>query len=399
MPDERIRVLRVIARLNVGGPALHATLLTEQLDPARYASTLVAGTEGEDEGDFLALRGRPLSTIVRVPELGREIRTAQDVRALGRLVRLIRLHRPHIVHTHTAKAGAVGRVAAWLCRVPVVVHTYHGHVFEGYFSPAVTRAYVRIERWLARRSSVLVAVTDRVRRDVLALGIGTPDRVVVVPPGLELDGLAGAERHRGELRRELGLADAVPLVGIVARLVPIKAHETFLRAAVRVSDAVPDAHFAIAGGGERREELEGMVRSLGLAARTHFLGWRADLARVYADLDVVALTSRNEGSPIALIEAMAAARPVVSTRAGGVADVVADGETGLLAEVDDHDGLAAAVVRVLQDQELARRLGASGRRHALRSYGSGRLLADIDSLYTRLLAGPSAASAGASRPR
>jgi glycosyltransferase involved in cell wall biosynthesis len=142
-----------------------------------------------------------------------------------------------------------------------------------------------------------------------------------------------------------------------------------------------------------------MVRSLGLAARTHFLGWRADLARVYADLDVVALTSRNEGSPIALIEAMAAARPVVSTRAGGVADVVADGETGLLAEVDDHDGLAAAVVRVLQDQELARRLGASGRRHSLRSYGSGRLLADIDSLYTRLLAGPSAASAGASRPR
>jgi glycosyltransferase involved in cell wall biosynthesis len=381
----RIRVLRIIARLNVGGPAIHATLLTERLDPARYEPLLVSGTESPGEGSFLELQGRSLSAMRRIPALGPEIHGVRDLAVLEELIRLIRDVKPHIVHTHTAKAGALGRLAAWWCGVPVVVHTYHGHVFDGYFSRAKTRVFVAVERWLARRTHCLVAVSDRVRTEVLARGIGSLDRFVVVPLGLDLDRFAIGERRRGELRRELGLDPAAPLIGIVARLVPIKAHEVFLAMAAQVAASRPDARVLVIGDGERRAELESLVSRLGLGDRTHFLGWRADLDRLYADLDAVVLTSRNEGSPVALIEAMAAARPVVSTRVGGVPDLITDGETGLLAPVDDVPAIAAAVLRVLDDRGLADRLGRAGRARVLSDFSSERLLDDVDRLYRRLL--------------
>jgi glycosyltransferase involved in cell wall biosynthesis len=382
---ERIRVLRIIARLNVGGPAIHASLLTDRLDPSRYESTLAAGAVEPTEGDYLALQGRTLPRLVEVGGLGREIRGAQDLAALAALVRLVRRLRPHIVHTHTAKAGTLGRLAAWLCRVPVVVHTYHGHVLRGYFSPAKTRAFAAIERALARVTDALVAVSPRVRQELLELGIGRADRFEVVPLGLDLEPFASAERRRGELRRELGLDAATPLAGIVARLVPIKAHEILLAAARLLADRPAPPRVVIAGDGERRAELEALAAADGLRGRVHFLGWRADLPRIYADLDVVVLCSRNEGSPVALIEAMAAGRPVVATRVGGVPDVVIDGESGLLVPEDDAPALAQAIARVLDEGELARRLGAAGRRQALERFGAGRLVRDIDALYARLL--------------
>jgi glycosyltransferase involved in cell wall biosynthesis len=270
--------------------------------------------------------------------------------------------------------------------VPVVVHTYHGHVFDGYFSPWRTRLVVSAERLLARRASALIAVTERVRRDVLTRGIGRPDRVVVVPLGLDLDRMQAAPARRGELRAELGLAPATPLVGIVARLVPIKAHETFLQAAKAMAPVRPDARFLIAGDGERRGALEAMARELGLGDRVRFLGWRADLDRLYADLDVVVLTSKNEGSPVALIEAMAAGRPVVSTRAGGVEDVVADGVTGRVVPIGDAGALARVVIDLLEQPDEAARLGAAAREAVVARFASSRLVADVDRLYRRLLA-------------
>ena len=384
--EPRVRVLRVIARLNVGGPALHALLLTERLDPARYESRLATGQVGSAEGDYLELHGAVPHGLVSIPSLGRDVRGGRDWTAFWALVRLIRSFRPHVVHTHTAKAGALGRLAAAFCRVPVVVHTYHGHVFEAYFSALATRAVVAVERMLAWRSDALVAVTERVRRDLLARGIGRDHRVVVVPLGFDLAPMLAAPARRGELRRELGLAPETPLVGIVARLVPVKAHETFLQAARAVMPARPDVVFLVVGDGERRTALEAMARELGLAARVRFLGWRADLDRLYADLDVVVLTSRNEGSPVALIEAMAAGRPVVSTRAGGVEDVVTDGETGLLAPVGDAGGIGRAVLDLLEDPARAARLGAAARAAVVPRFGSSRLVGDIDALYRRLLA-------------
>lgn len=378
-----IRVVRVIARLNIGGPAIHATLLAERLDPARFTTTLVTGTEDASEGNYLALHGRQADVEV-IPDLGREIRPLRDVKTLRTLMAVIRRVRPHVVHTHTAKAGAVGRLAAIFTGVPVVVHTFHGHVLRGYFSPAKTEVYRTIERGLARRTHRLLTVTDRVRDELIALGVGRADQYTTVPLGFDLAPLVQAERRRGELRAELGLGDA-PLVGIVARLVPIKAHEVFLAAAARIHAAQPAVRFLVVGDGERRQALEQQVDTLGLRAVTHFLGWRADLDRLYADLDVVVLTSRNEGSPVALIEAMAAGVPVVSTAVGGVADVVEHGRTGWLAPMDDDAGIAGHVLTVLGDREKAKAMGQAGRAAVVATYSADRLVADVEALYEALL--------------
>jgi len=380
--DDRIRVLRIIARLNVGGPALHTVLLTERLDPARYASRLAVGVPDASEGDYLALRGLALEQLVRIPSLRRDLDARSDARALASLVRLMREVRPHVVHTHTAKAGTLGRLAAILAGVPVRVHTFHGHVFEGgYFSPAKTRAFLAVERVLARRTQRILTVSENVRAELLALGIGRPEQVTVVPLGLDLDPLARAAEHRGALRRELGIDDATPLVGIVARLVPVKAHEVFLAAAARITAERPSCRFLVIGDGERRTELEALAARAGLAERCHFLGWRADLDRVHADLDVCVLTSRNEGSPVALIEAMAAGVAVVSTAVGGVPDLIEDGTHGLLAPVDDAAAIADATLALLRAPEQRRTLGAAGRERALARHGAARLVGDVDRLY------------------
>lgn len=383
-PDAaRVKVMRVIARLNVGGPAIHATLLTERLDPARFLSTLVAGSESAAEANFLALSGRTLPVEI-IPDLGREIQPLKDFRTFWRLIQLMRRERPHIVHTHTAKAGALGRGAAIVCRVPVVVHTFHGHVLRGYFSPAVTAVYRLIERVLARRTDRIITVTEGVGRELLELKIGVPAQYRTVPLGLELGPLLAAEERRGELRSELQVGDA-PLIGIVARLVPIKAHEVFLAMAARLIRIFPTARFLIVGDGELRGALESRARQLGLSAAVLFLGWRSDLVRLYADMDVVVLTSRNEGSPVALIEAMAAGRPVVSTKVGGVSDVVQHGVTGLLAAVDDDEALAHHVATLLRDRELACAMGQRGRTRVSTTYGVDRLVSDVEALYEELL--------------
>jgi glycosyltransferase involved in cell wall biosynthesis len=384
-PAGRTRVLQVIARLNIGGPAPHATLLTERLDPARYDSRLVTGVEAPAEGNYLDLHGKAADRVTVLPSLGREIRGLADVEAFLRLLGFIRQVRPHVVHTHTAKAGTLGRLAAWVAGVPVVVHTYHGHVFHGYFSPARTRLFVAIERWLARRTDRLVAVSETVRRELLALGIGSAERMCVIPYGLDLEPFLAADGLRGQLRSELGLPAGAPLVGIVARLVPVKAHEVFLEAAARLVRAVPASRFLVVGDGERRPALEALAARLGLAEAVRFLGWRRDLARLYADLDLVVLTSRNEGAPFSLIEAMAAARPVVSTRVGGVPDLVEDGLTGCLVPSGDADALAAAMGALLGDPGRRQALGAAGRKRVAGVFTAERMLGDVDRLYTELL--------------
>ena len=382
-PASRVRVLRLIARLNVGGPAIHATLLTERLNPARFTTTLVTGTEEKGEANYLELYGRTMPVQV-VPDLGREIRPLNDLRTVWRLMQIIRRERPHIVHTHTAKAGALGRAAAILCGVPVVVHTFHGHVLRGYFSPAKTAVYRGIERVLATRTDRLLTVTARVGQELKALGVGRPEQYRTLPLGFDLAPLLVAERRRGELRAELQVGDA-PLIGIVARLVPIKAHEVFLAMAARVHQVYPAAQFLIVGDGELRAPLEQRVQELGLTGAVRFLGWRADIDTLYADIDVVVLTSRNEGSPVALIEAMAAGVPVVSTEVGGVADVVQHGVTGLLAAMDDDAALARHVVTLLGDRALGQRMGQQGRAIVAATYGADRLVADIERLYEELL--------------
>ncbi len=382
-----IRILRAITRLNIGGPAIHAILLTRDLnDGADFRSILVTGTPAAHEGDFADLARANAVEPVLMAELGREINPLDDLVALARMIRLVRQVRPDVVHTHMAKAGTVGRLAAQICRVPLIVHTYHGHVFHSYFGPLKTRLFLTIERALGRGTHRIIVVGDGQRAEIAGYRVAPLDKLVTVRLGLELAPLLQVEQLRGELRSELGIGPDTPLVGIVGRLAPIKAHEVFLEAARHIGQALPDACFLVIGDGERRAELESMAQRLGLEARVRFLGWRRDLGRVYADLDVVALCSRNEGSPVVLNEALAAARPAVATAVGGVPEVVLDGETGLTVPPNDPLALAEGVRRLLGDRVLAARLGQAGRRHVYPRYDSSRLVDDMRSLYRRELA-------------
>ncbi len=386
----RIRVLRVIARLNVGGPAIHATILASRLNANRFESLLATGHEEANEGSYLELTGIRLDRVVHIPGLGREIRGGRDARALLGLIRLIRQFRPHILHTHTAKAGALGRVAALLTGVPVVVHTYHGHVLSGYFSARKNRMIAAVERLLARRTTCLLTVSDSVRRELLAYGIGESDRLKVLPLGLDLERFRQPSAGRGMLRRALGLPEDVPVVTIVARLVPIKAHNMLIEAAGRLVRSGLPVQFVIVGDGECRAAVEQQIRALNLQGRVHLLGWRSDLPAIYADSDIAVLTSRNEGTPVSLIEAMAAGVPVVATSVGGVPDVVRHGVDGLLVASGDVAGFAEAIRQLVNEPHLRESFGRAARDRVYPAFSSARLIADVEQLYETLMTAVSA---------
>jgi glycosyltransferase involved in cell wall biosynthesis len=377
--------------MNVGGPAVHITQLTAGLDPERFEQSVVTGVEAPHEASMLALaQARGVMPVV-IPSLGRELSARGDLLTLRALYCEFRAWKPDIVETHTAKAGTLGRLAALLARVPVRVHVFHGHVFHGYFSPRKTRMFLEIERALARVTTRIITLGETQRREILNYGIGTPEKVVSIPLGLDLEPLLDGGTP-GALRAELGVLASpaqAPLIGIIGRLAPIKRHDVFLRAARRVIDAVPETHFVVIGDGETRPQVEALARELGLQAHVHLLGWRDHAATLaaFADLDVVALTSDNEGLPTALIEAMAAGKPVVATNVGGVGGLVQDGVTGLLADAGDDRGVAADLVRLLRDPAERRRMGEAGREAAYPRYDVSTLLAKMSGFYTCLTSG------------
>lgn len=381
---EKLRVLRAITRLNIGGPAIHAILLTRGLQNERFSSVLVTGLEGPHEGSMRDLASKHGVEPRVLRELGREVSPLNDLRATLAMYRLIRKGRPHIVHTHMAKAGTAGRLAARLARVPIVVHTFHGHTFHSYWGPVKSAVFLQIERTLGAMTDRVIAVGDAQKADIAHYGVAPLNKILTIPLGLEIEPMLDAEQHRGRLRAELGIVDDRPLIGIVARLVPIKAHEVFLEAASIIRAASPESTFLIIGDGERRAELEALARQLGVADATRFLGWRDDMREVYADLDVVTLCSNNEGSPVALIEALAAARPVVSTRVGGVPNVVQDGESGLLVPPRDPVAFADSVLAILRDPARGTQLGLAGRRAVFPKHASTRLVQDVERLYLEL---------------
>jgi glycosyltransferase involved in cell wall biosynthesis len=385
-----VRVLRIFSRLNIGGPSVHVILLSAGLRPLGYETRLVVGRESPREGNMLALAAERSVVCEAMAGLGREIAPLQDLRALAGLVRLMRAWRPAIVHTHTAKAGLLGRIAARAAGVPTVVHTYHGHVLRGYFSPATTAVFRWLETRLAASADALVAVSESVKQDLVRLGVASAERIRVVPLGLDLAHLA-AELPRGVLRREAGIPEEAPLVGMVGRLVPIKDVPTFLQAARIVRERRTDARFALVGDGEERPGLESLCRELGLDGAVTFFGWRRDLAAVYGDLDVVVNASRNEGTPVALIEALAASRPVVATRVGGTPDLLGEGERGRLVPPGAPEALAQAVLETLDQSEAARRRAQAGREHVMTRHSSDRLVRDVDALYRELRAAKKAA--------
>jgi glycosyltransferase involved in cell wall biosynthesis len=373
-----IRVLQVIDRLNVGGPALLVTEVSRGLDPARFDQRLLVGAVGPEEGDYAALRAPDLNA-EPVVGLGREPHAGRDVRALYEISRVVRQFRPHIVHTHKAKAGVLGRAAAWTHRVPATVHTFHGHLLTGYFSPAKTRVLVNVERTFALRTTRLVAVGAQVRDELLEARVGRRAQYVVVPPGTGFP----AVPSRDDARRRLSLPLDVPVVTFVGRLTGVKRPERFVDAAIRLAAARPTTQFLVAGEGELLESLRQRARPL--RDRMRFLGWCADVEQVYAASDVVMLTSDNEGMPVSLIEAAAVGIPAVTTRVGSAPEVVLDGVTGLVTAPDTQD-LADAAGRLLDDDQLRRRLGDAARIRASEQFGSARMVDDIARVYEQVAA-------------
>ncbi|MEA2226614.1 MAG: hypothetical protein QOF04_244 [Solirubrobacteraceae bacterium] len=384
---EPVRVLRVIARMNLGGPAYHVSLLSGRMDAERFSTLLVSGRVPAREASSDDLAGRYGATHHRVEHLGPELRPLEDLRALREVTRIARSFRPHLIHTHTAKAGLIGRMAAEAVRPrPVVIHTYHGHVLEGYFSRPVSAFYRLLERGLALRSDRLIGVSTATVDDLVRLGVAARSKFDVIPLGLDLDGfLALPAEPDGAFRDELGIRPGEVLATFVGRLAPIKRVDVLLRALARARELGAPLRLAVVGDGDLRAELEELAGSLGCADAVHFAGYRRDLQAIVAGTDIAVLTSDNEGTPVALIEAAAGGRPMVSTRAGGVTDVVTPG-TGLLAARGDHEGIAQALTELAADRDRRLEMGARGRAHVGARYRHESLLERMTELYERLLA-------------
>jgi glycosyltransferase involved in cell wall biosynthesis len=384
--EDKIRVLRVIGRLNVGGPSIHVVNLSVGLDPDRFDQLLVIGKESRDEGsmlDYALSRGvwpHRIEEIVTSFNL-----TPRDGKALKRLWSVMRRYRPHIVHTHTAKAGLLGRLAARLAGVPIIVHTYHGHVLHGYYGPVKNWALRKMEKSLAWFTDRLVTVSEQVKNDLIGYGVASAERIRVIPLGLDLEPFLNAHKLRGEFRREKRLGQELKLVGIVGRIFPIKNHRLFLESAVRIAAREPAARFVVVGDGVLRSSTEQQARRLGIADRVLFTGWRSDLPRIYADLDILVVTSDNEGTPLSVIEAMAASRPVVATRVGGVPDLIRDYHTGRLVPPGDPGCIAGAVLDLLSHPEKAQDIGRKAMNAARARFDVKRLVHDMDHLYRELL--------------
>lgn len=375
------RVMRIITRLNIGGPTRQVLTLGRELPSHGFPGRLLSGSVGHLEGEI----SPPADLDVqRMRNLRRGLNPVNDLRAGLDISRAIRSYGPTIVHTHHAKAGAIGRLTASRAGVPIIVHTYHGHVLRGYFASPMEEFFLRLEIKLARASSALIAVSANVRDELLTLGIGQKSQWRVIPLGLELQALMNRSPEQREARTVLGLPLEGQLIGIVGRLAPIKDHVTFLEACAAISNTHPSVRFVVAGDGELRTKLEERARSL-LGDRVLFLGWVMDLPSLYAALDVVVLTSRNEGTPVALIEAAAARKPVVATDVGGVSDVVLHGKTGFLTSPGNYREVAEKSAFILNNPEWGRLAGEAGHNHVRDRFSSERLVYDIVSLYRELI--------------
>jgi glycosyltransferase involved in cell wall biosynthesis len=411
-----MKVLRIIARLNVGGPARHVVWLTAGMKPDGYDTLLVTGVvpPGEDDMSYVATQAGVTPLILA--EMSREI-SPKDAITVWKLFRLMLRHRPNLVHTHTAKAGTVGRMAGlmykWLTPGALIgrprpcrfVHTYHGHVFHSYYGPAKTRLFLTIERMLARLiTDRIVVITEQQRCEISeTFRVGKADQFAVIPLGIDLDLYADWQPRREQFRQELQADADTILIGIVGRLTEIKNHELFLQAAAQLRKSPRSkVKFLVIGDGHLRPQLERQVEEFGLRDHVLFLGSRNDPENFYPGLDVLALTSRNEGTPLSVIEAMANARPVVATLVGGVSDLLGERvsetgegrfavhERGIGVANSDAESFSQALAYLVANETLRRDLGRQGQAFVLKNYAKERLLADLSALYGELLRGESA---------
>ena len=400
-----MKILRIIARLNVGGPARHVVWLTKALQDDEFQTTLIAGSvpPGEDDMGYFADENGVRPVYLR--EMSREI-SPSDTRSLLKLYRLIKAEKPDIIHTHTAKAGTLGRIAGsmyrWLTWGTLVgrprrirmVHTFHGHVFHSYYSPAKTRAFLAIERTLARATDRIVVLSDQQLDEInKKFRVGNLERFAVVPLGIDIEQFDSDPSVRQKLRAEFGVQESDVVVGFVGRLTEIKNISLLLHAAALIRER-KDVKFAIVGDGHLRPDLEQKAASLDIGSNTIFLGNRSDISDIYSALDIVALTSLNEGTPLSLIEAMAAGKPVISTGVGGVRDLLGAVreeyggfsicDRGIRVESFEPADYQAGLTYLVENRRWRAEIAERGRKYIRSRYGKDRLIDDIKRLYREL---------------
>ena len=391
------RVLRILNRLVIGGPSKNAVYLTRYMQPDFDTMLVIGGKEDhEQDADFLAIANNIDPTCIS--EMKRSISPYNDWAAYNKLKKLIKEFKPDIVHTHAAKSGALGRLAAKHSNVPVIVHTFHGHIFHSYFNSLKTNFFIRSERYLAGLSDAIVAISDVQKKELSGdFRIAAPDKFQVIPLGLDLDNfIINQDEKRHQFRTEFELDDDTVAIGIIGRLVPIKNHSLFLKGLKYVLDntSVKVKAF-IVGDGESRAAIQQMANTLGIKYTTHtdsvhpepliFTSWRTDVDTIFAGLDIIALTSLNEGTPVSLIEAQAAGKPIVSTRVGGIADVVLENKTALLSELTDEKTFSDNLLILVSDPSLRRKFSNAGKDYVISKFSYHRLVNDMSGLYHDLL--------------
>jgi glycosyltransferase involved in cell wall biosynthesis len=390
------RVLRIINRFNLGGPTYNAAYLTKYL-PERYETLLLGGMKDatEDSSQFIVENLGITPTIL--PEMKRSINPYRDYKAFKRIKEIIRDFKPDIVHTHASKPGALGRWAAHQMGVPVIIHTFHGHVFHSYFNRGTTRFYMGLERKLAKMSTRIIAISEKQKHELSEEHHICPaDKISVIPLGFDLSRFQhDIEDKRGVFREEFKLSDDDIAIGIVGRLVPIKNHRLFLEGMKHVkTHSNKRVKGFIVGDGESRIEIEEMCTELGLTYSNdsddnvdiYFTSWVKNVDYVNAGVDIIALTSKNEGTPVSLIEAQASNRSIVSTKVGGIENIVIPGETALLSEPDDEEGFRQNLLKMVEDEQMRHEFGSKGWGFVKDKFHYDRLVNDITALYDELLA-------------
>jgi len=388
-----VKILRIIARLNVGGPARHVTLANAGLNARRHDTLLVFGTLDAGEASLENAAQEAGIRTIKLPSLGRRVSLFADLQALTEVTRLVFSEAPDVIHTHTAKAGTVGRLAAFLFNITrrrsrrcLVVHTYHGHVFEGYFGAVASWAIRMVERSLALITHRIVTISPAQRHDIVErFRVAPVGRTTTIALGLALEPLMALQPGAPDLRERFALGTNEVVVGFLGRMVPIKDLATLIQAFAIALERIPNMRLLLGGDGPERPFLVQLAERLGIERRVVFPGWVDDLPRFYATLDICALSSINEGTPVAIIEAMAAARPVAASAVGGVVDVVEQDVTGLLVPPRNPRALANALMALSSAPDERRRMGEEGRRRATR-YTQGRLVDDLERLYQEGLA-------------
>ena len=392
------KILRIHNRLIVGGPSHNVTLLTAYLSP-EFETKLLVGKKDPAEKDATFIADQFGLVPVEISEMRRSILPFYDIIAYFKIKKIIQEFKPDIVHTHASKSGAIGRLAAKSCNVPLIVHTFHGHVFHSYFNSFMSKIIVRFERFFAKKTDAIIAISDSQRQELIEVyKIAPAEKVFTVPLGFNLDKYSVDQETKGIIfRNKYGFEKSELIVGIVGRLVPIKNHDMFLEVAAIVKEKTnQQVRFAIIGDGESRPGIEKKAAELGLSYSYYITSpkvktdivvtsWETEIDQALAGLDIVVLTSNNEGTPVSLIEAQSAYIPVVSTNVGGVEDIVIHGETGFITEVGDVQLFADYVLKLIEDSELRSRMGRHGYDNVIKRYSKQRLINDMRKLYLSFL--------------